>query len=277
MPDTSYYWVSHQPESMTIPVYQVDAFTDELFKGNPAAVCPLEEWLPNDVLQQIAAENNLSETAFFVKKDVDFELRWFTPTVEVALCGHATLASAHVLFEHLEYTQPGIHFHTAESGTLNVSKSKDGLCMDLPVDNPVEATPPPALFRALGIDETPCYKGETDYLIVLQDQLSLDKIKPDFRALAKIEARGIIVTAPGENHDFVSRFFCPQVGIDEDPVTGSAHTTLVPYWSTKLNRSNMTAQQRSKRAGELICKLNNDRVLLTGKAVTYLSGQINIQ
>ncbi|MEM9298640.1 MAG: PhzF family phenazine biosynthesis protein [Bacteroidota bacterium] len=261
---------------MTIPIYQVDAFTDELFKGNPAAVCPLEKWLPDDALQRIAAENNLSETAFFVKNDSGFELRWFTPTVEVALCGHATLASAHVLFEHLEYTEPIIHFQTTESGILQVSKSENGLCMDFPMDNPAQVIPPSRLFQVLGIDEAACYKGKTDYLVVLQDQLSLDRIKPDFKALVKIEARGVIVTAPGLNHDFVSRFFCPQVGIDEDPVTGSAHTTLAPYWSKMLNKSNLTAQQRSKRTGELICKLNNDRVLLTGKAATYLSGQINI-
>lgn len=260
---------------MTIPIYQVDAFSDELFKGNPAAVCPLESWLPDELLQNIAAENNLAETAFFVPSGEDFELRWFTPAVEVALCGHATLASAHVLFQHLNYSPSQITFETRKSGVLKVSKKEGLIHMDFPVDVINEIAAPIDILDGLGIESAPCYKGSTDYLIVLNDQDQLDNLSPDFGSLSKVEARGIIVTAPGKEYDFVSRFFGPAVGINEDPVTGSAHTTLTPYWAQKLKKNILTAQQRSKRTGNLMCELQDARVLLTGKARTYLMGEIN--
>ncbi|MEM6524867.1 MAG: PhzF family phenazine biosynthesis protein [Bacteroidota bacterium] len=261
---------------MALPIYQIDAFTTEVFKGNPAAVCPLEKWPEDEVLQSIAAENNLAETAFFVNREGGFELRWFTPVVEVALCGHATLASAHVLFDHLKYPKSIINFYTMQSGILQVSRSEDRLIMDFPTDEISEVSPPPELLKALGVREARCFKGKTDFLIILKDQMAVDQVSPDFRYLSTIEARGIIVSAPGEHYDFVSRFFGPAVGIDEDPVTGSAHTTLTPYWAKRLNKNNLTAQQRSKRTGEIVCELKNDRVLLSGNAKTYLTGEINL-
>ncbi len=259
-----------------LPIYQVDAFTSHLFKGNPAAVCPLDSWLPDELMQNIAAENNLSETAFFVQKGAYHELRWFTPAVEVALCGHATLATAHVLYEHLGYAEDEIRFETRHSVILRVRKEGEGLCMDFPVDPLVKTEAPPGLNRALGTNLLECFKGKTDYLVVLNTQEDVDFLKPDFSELAKIDARGIIVSAPGQEHDFISRFFGPAAGVDEDPVTGSAHTTLVPYWAKRLNKNILTAQQRSKRTGEIKCELQNDRVLLTGSARTYLIGRINI-
>ena len=260
---------------MKIKFYQVDAFTDKLFRGNPAGVCPLDEWLSADVMQNIAFENNLAETAFFVNNGVEFELRWFTPLAEVELCGHATLASAHVLFNHLGYNKNKIIFHSA-SGELTVSKSDDLLVLNFPVDTLKKIDVPEDLLLAIGKKPLEIFKGKTDYLFVYPSQKDVEEITPDFELIKKTKARGVIVTAAGDNVDFVSRFFAPEVGINEDPVTGSAHTTLMPYWSGRFDKSELSAMQISKRQGKLNCKLIKNRVEIAGKAVTYLEGSINL-
>lgn len=259
---------------MKIPIYQVDAFTSELFGGNPAAVCPLNDWLSDSAMQKIAMENNLSETAFFVSKDEKFELRWFTPTIEVDLCGHATLASSHVLFEHLGYDKPEIIFQT-KSGVLTVRKDGDSIVMNFPIDEMPEADAPDVLFHGLGIRSDHIYKSD-DYMVVLDSEEDVANLTPDFRMLKEIDARGVIITAEGNEVDFVSRFFAPQSGVDEDPVTGSAHTKLAPYWSKRLGKNRMTARQISDRRGELICEVMDDRVELIGHAKSYLTGEIEI-
>ena len=222
---------------MTHKIYQVDAFTDRLFGGNPAAVCPLDEWLPDAVMQQIAAENNLAETAFYVPQENDFALRWFTPTVEVDLCGHATLATAHVLFEIEGYRQPEIHFHT-RSGVLTVQRQDDQLAMNFPADTLTPTELPPEVVEGLGKPPIQAvFRGKSDFLVVLENQEQLLSLAPDFKKLGEYrDIRATIVTAPGEAVDFVSRCFAPQSGIDEDPVTGSAHTTLTPYWAQRLGK-----------------------------------------
>ena len=260
-----------------LPLYQVDAFTDKLFKGNPAAVCPLEAWLPDSLMQDIAAENNLAETAFFVKTGDQFELRWFTPLVEVDLCGHATLAAAHVLYEHLDYDAASIAFQSKNSGLLTVSKNNGALILDFPADELAPCPAPGLLQESLGVEILECAKGKTDYLVRVEDQDALDSISPDFRTLSTLPVRGVIVTCPGETYDFASRFFAPASGVDEDPVTGSAHTTLVPYWANETGKTVFTAQQRSKREGILQCRLEADRVKISGKARTYLAGHIHIE
>lgn len=262
---------------MKIQLYQIDAFTDTLFSGNPAAVCPLDVWLPDEILQAIAAENNLAETAFFIPKDEHYELRWFTPLTEVELCGHATLASAHVIYHHLGYNKDEILFETRFSGILTVKKEDDYLIMDFPKDEIKETDIPASLIPALGVIPEDLYKGKTDYLLVFENQREIENIQPDFRALKELDARGIIVTAPGDDADFVSRFFAPKVGVDEDPVTGSAHTTLTTYWSKQLNKTeNLRARQLSKRGGRLLCSILGDRIHIKGKAVSYLVGEILI-
>ncbi|MEM8523016.1 MAG: PhzF family phenazine biosynthesis protein [Bacteroidota bacterium] len=260
---------------MTLDLYQVDAFTNQLFKGNPAAVVPLESWLPDETMQAIAAENNLAETAFIIPKGADFELRWFTPAIEVRLCGHATLATAFVLFEHLNYQGEQIRFHT-ESGILTVEKEDDFLVMNFPADELEEVEVLKVAQDGLGAKIEAFYKGKDDYLAVLESQKTLEQLSPDFRRLAQLKSRGIIVTARGNEFDFVSRGFFPQAGIDEDPVTGSAHTTLTPYWAKTLGKQTLTARQLSERTGDLICTLQEDRVLLKGQAVLYLIGKVRI-
>jgi PhzF family phenazine biosynthesis protein len=263
----------------TLPLYQVDAFADQLFAGNPAAVCPLTEWLPRETMQAIAAENNLAETAFFVpsatNNGADFDLKWFTPTVEVDLCGHATIATAKVLFDLLGYAQSEIRFHT-NSGLLIVTRQGDWLTLNFPADPPVRVSPSfhEELTAALGIEPVEVYAGKTDLLVVVPDPATVEALTPDFRALGQIKARGIIVTAPGTDIDFVSRFFGPASGIDEDPVTGSAHTTLTPYWAERLDRTTLTARQLSRRGGYLRLALLEDRVEISGQAVVYLKGEI---
>lgn len=257
-------------------LYQVDAFTKELFSGNPAAVCPLEEWLPHETMQNIAAENNLAETAFFIPNGNHFELRWFTPNSEVELCGHATLATAHVLWKHLNYQGNEIRFKTRFSGDLSVSRKGKLLTLDFPQDDIQETDIPAALIPALGgaIPED-LFKGKTDYLLIFENQEEIEKIQPNFQKIAEIEARGVIVSARGNEVDFVSRFFAPRVGVPEDPVTGSAHTSLTPYWSKILGKTeNLTARQLSKRGGNLVCSLKNNRVLISGEAKTYLIGEM---
>lgn len=260
---------------MQLLIYQVDAFTSNLFGGNPAAVVPLKEWLTNEQMQNIAAENNLSETAFFVKEGGSYRLRWFTPVVEVDLCGHATLATAHILFEELEYEDDEIVFKT-KSGLLTVCREDDRLMMDFPADYMIKVEAPEGLFSALGIQAAnEVYKSD-DYMVVLESEDEVAALQPDFKRLKEIPARGIIVTAPGKNVDFVSRFFAPQSGIDEDPVTGSAHTKTAPYWSEKLDKEVLEARQISSRGGNLTCRMKGDRVEILGKAITYLKGEISI-
>lgn len=261
---------------MQLPIYQVDAFTNKCFGGNPAAVVPLESWIPDSLMQSIAMENQLSETAFFVKEGEDqYLLRWFTPSMEIDLCGHATLASAHVLYEHLEYNGEAIQFNTLKSGVLPVIRNGDGYQMDFPARPGELVDAPKGLFEALGIDEAPVFKSR-DYLVVLETQIQVQTVRPDFSKLAEIDTLGIIITAPGDDADFVSRFFAPRAGVNEDPVTGSAHCTLAPYWSEQLNKQAMHAYQLSERVGEVFCIHLNDRVHLGGHAVTYLEGTIVI-
>ncbi|TND08989.1 MAG: phenazine biosynthesis protein PhzF family [Bacteroidetes bacterium] len=258
---------------MKTKIYQVDAFAEQVFSGNPAAVCPLGSWLPDEMMQHIAAENNLAETAFFVPLGDDFHIRWFTPAVEVDLCGHATLAAAHVLFEHEQYARKQIRFQS-RSGWLEVSKTAGGLTLDFPADELQQLTPDPAMNKAIGAVPLEIWKGKTDYMLVFENQEQVEKLLPDFRLLAKSGGRGIIVTAPGRDCDFVSRFFAPQAGIDEDPVTGSAHTSLTPYWAVRLKKNPLRAMQVSRRGGKLLCSMNAGRVLIEGKAITYLKGTI---
>lgn len=260
---------------MKIPIYQADAFTNQLFKGNPAAVVPLEEWLSDEQMQQVAAENNLSETAFFVKEGNSYRLRWFTPTTEVDLCGHATLATAHTLFQELGYGAEEIVFKT-KSGLLTVVREGNALMMDFPAEEMPAVKPPSVLFKALGVKPTPEVYRTDDYMVVLESEKEVAALEPDFRMLNEVEARGIIVTAPGNEVDFVSRFFAPQSGIDEDPVTGSAHTKSAPYWSKKLGKEELSARQISPRTGELICRMKGDRVEIIGQAVTYMKGEIQV-
>jgi len=260
---------------MTLDLYQVDAFTNQLFKGNPAAVVPLKAWLSDETMQAIAAENNLAETAFIVPKGEDFELRWFTPATEVRLCGHATLATAFVLFEQLNYQNKKIRFYT-KSGVLIVEKEEDFLVMDFPADELEAVIILEIAQNGLGAKIEALYKGKDDYLAILDSQETVEQLTPDFRMLAQLESRGIIATAKGTDFDFVSRGFFPQVGIDENPVTGSAHTTLTPYWSKVLKKETLTARQLSKRTGDLVCTLEGDRVLLKGQAVLYLIGKIEM-
>lgn len=260
---------------MILSIYQVDAFASSLFKGNPAAVVPLEQWLEDQQMQQIAAENNLSETAFFIAEGEGFHIRWFTPKAEVSLCGHATLATAHVLFNELHYQGEMLSFDS-KSGTLKVSKVDDRLQLDFPADYVKETTADPVFTAALGYQPHAVYKGRTDYMLVFDSVEIIKAIKPDFKLLSESEARGVIVTAPGASVDFVSRFFAPNVGVNEDPVTGSAHTSLIPFWAGKLHKKKMKAMQLSERGGELWCTLSGDRVLIAGKAVTYLRGQIEL-
>lgn len=258
---------------MLISFFQVDAFTDHLFGGNPAGVCPLDHWLADEVMQKIAMENNLSETAFFVKEDAGFHIRWFTPKVEVNLCGHATLASAHVIFHYPGYNGEMISFQS-KSGILNVTKEGEMLILDFPANKPQRTALPDDFVQSLNITPIQCYRGKEDYLLLYKSQQEIEALIPDFRRLEKVDARAVIVTAPGDKVDFVSRFFAPRVGVDEDPVTGSAHTVLIPFWAEKLGKTEMKALQLSRRGGTLFCRLRGDRVDIGGNAVTYLKGEI---
>jgi len=257
---------------MKIPCYIVDAFAGEVFRGNPAAVCPLPSWLPDATLQNIAAENNLSETAFIVPRGNEFELRWFTPTVEMDLCGHATLAAAFVVFTGQQFSGNEIRFHS-RSGILTVARDGEILTLDFPSRPPQPCGMPDALVRGLGCQPKQVFKSR-DYLAVFDTVEEVRSLKPDFAALKTLDCLGIIVTAPGVDCDFVSRFFAPAAGVDEDPVTGSAHCTLIPYWSQRLGKTTLFARQVSRRGGELFCRLAGDRVHIGGKAVLYLRGEI---
>ena len=260
---------------MKLPIYQIDAFAAECFKGNPAAICPLEKWLSDEVMLAIAAENNLSETAFFVATGNGFHIRWFTPTTEVNLCGHATLAAAYVIFNELNYKNNTILFES-KSGILKVRKEELLLVMDFPIQAPVACEAPEKLEKAFGIKPFACLKSE-DYIFVVEDETDVINVKPDLNLLCQIELRGVSLTAAGSNYDFVSRFFAPKYGINEDPVTGSAHTQLVPYWAKQLNKTQLNAKQVSSRGGELYCELTNNRVNIAGYATKYLQGEIIIK
>jgi PhzF family phenazine biosynthesis protein len=260
---------------MKIKMFQVDAFSGALFSGNPAAVIILEKWLPEDLMQNIAMENNLAETAFVVKEKENYHIRWFTPRAEVALCGHATLASGHVIFNHLDESKKEISFQS-KSGELRVRREGKDLILNFPTDTIHEIEIPENIVDAIGLRPVAAYMGKTDFMLIYEDQPQIEKIQPDFRKLKQTNARGIIVTAPGKESDFVSRFFAPAVGVDEDPVTGSAHTTLIPYWSERLGETEMSAIQLSSRRGYLKCKYLGDRVEIGGNAVTYLVGEINV-
>lgn len=259
---------------MNIKIYQADAFTDKLFGGNPAAVCVLDKWLDDSLMQNIALENNLSETAFLVKQNDVYEIRWFTPTVEVDLCGHATLASSHILFSFFEKEKTEMVFNSHRSGILKVRKNNGKLTLDFPVDTFHKVEHHIKLYESIGIDANECYLGKTDYMLVYNSEEEIKNIIPDFSKMMKLDVRGVIVTAKGNEVDFVSRFFGPQVGVNEDPVTGSAHTSLTPYWADKLGKNKLTAVQLSDRKGYLECELKGDRVEISGNAVTYLKGEI---
>lgn len=255
-------------------IFQVDAFAETVFSGNPAAVVPLDQWLDDATMQSIAMENNLAETAFVVRQGDGFLIRWFTPTIEVELCGHATLATAHVLFNHLGVQGDGIPFFSPLSGALNVYRQGGLLILDFPSDKFDKIVPTADMENAFDLKPLEIYKGKTDLMYIFETEEQILNIKPDLRIIAALPVRGVIVTAPGSQVDFVSRFFGPQCGIDEDPVTGSAHTTLIPYWSNRFNKDALSAIQLSKRKGLLACKYLGERVLISGKAKTYMIGDI---
>jgi len=261
---------------MKIPIYHVDAFTSAVFSGNPAAVCVLEAWFEDRILQALAAENNLSETAFLVQTGSGFDLRWFTPITEVALCGHATLASAFVLFECWNWPADTVKFQTRKSGVLSVARRDRLLEMDFPARPAHPVAPPAGLTEALHVKPAGVFGSEEDLLVVLESESAVRKVQPDFDALLRIPSRGFIITARGDRSDFVSRFFAPQVGVPEDPVTGSAHCVLTPYWGAALGKTVLHAFQVSKRGGELFCESRGDRVRISGEAVLYLEGVVTL-
>jgi PhzF family phenazine biosynthesis protein len=259
---------------MKIPIYQIDAFSSRVFCGNPAAVCPLREWLDDSVLQAIAQENNLSETAFFVQEDDGYRIRWFTPVAEVDLCGHATLASGFVILSYIDPARTRVVFRS-RSGNLSVVKEKDLLSMDFPSQPPVPCAPPRELIEGLGSAPLEVLRSE-DYFVVFSNEGDIVALNPDMELLGRLDLRGVIVTAQGDGIDFVSRFFAPTLGVDEDPVTGSAHCALTPYWSRRLGKMDLHAHQVSRRGGELFCMDRGDRVSISGRAVMYMEGTITL-
>jgi len=262
---------------MDIPIYQVDAFAGELFKGNPAAVCPLEDYLPENTLQSIAQENNLSETAFFLKEGDGYGLRWFTPGSEVKLCGHATLATAHVLYSELGYQAPELTFQTLSGKLFVRSTGSDQYQMNFPLAETEYCDPPKGLVEALGRTPVEVFRSGEDVYAVYDSQEVVESLDPDMFALRNLDTRGIGITAPGEEGlDFVSRFFAPRLGIPEDPVTGSAHCSIAPYWSEQLGKTEFRARQVSSRGGDLDLQITGDRLLISGQARTYLKGRIYI-
>jgi PhzF family phenazine biosynthesis protein len=260
---------------MKLDIYQVDAFSDTVFGGNPAAVVPLASWLDDALMQAISMENNLSETAFFVRQEDGYDLRWFTPVREVELCGHATLATAHVIFDVLGHAKRSVAFHT-RSGKLTVERHGKLLRMDFPASPPQRCETPELLAQALGIRPLEVWAAG-DYIAVLEDEETVRELLPDHTLLSRLDRRGVIVTAPGKAHDFVSRFFAPKYGIQEDPVTGSAHCSLAPYWAGRLGKHSLNARQVSKRGGNIHCEVKGGRVLLSGQAVLFLHGEIFLQ
>jgi PhzF family phenazine biosynthesis protein len=260
------------PSVNALPIYVVDAFTNHLFGGNPAAVCPLQNWLSTELMQQFAAENNLSETAFFIQRtDGDFDIRWFTPEVEIDLAGHPTLATAFIIFNYLNYNKNIIHFHCL-SGKLVVEKKGDLLEMNFPARMPIACAIPENLIEGFNIKPKEVLRSR-DYVLVYETQAEVEQIIADFNYLNKVETLGIIVTAKGNDVDFVSRFFVPNSVIGEDPVTGSAHATLIPYWSNQLQKNELKAIQISKRKGNLWCGFHGARVTIAGECVLYSKGE----
>jgi PhzF family phenazine biosynthesis protein len=261
---------------MKLIIYQVDAFAEKVFKGNPAAVIPLEDWIEDDLMQQIAMENNLSETAFFVKTDTGYHLRWFTPEYEIDLCGHATLASAYIIKNFIEPHIAEIHFSTQKAGILKAS-AKDGIyTLDFPSRIPEPCDVPDKLLKSLGISTAVEILKSRDYFVVLPDEDGVKNVEPDFNLMKELDTIGVIVTAKGQTADVVSRCFYPGAGIPEDPVTGSAHCNIVPYWGEKLGKTKLFCQQLSSRGGDLQCELAGDRVLMSGKCVLYMQGNIEL-
>lgn len=262
---------------MTLPIYQVDAFTSHVFGGNPAAIVPLDKWLSDDLLQKIALENNLSETAFIVKESEGYHIRWFTPVVEVDLCGHATLATAFYLFEIEQVTLEKLSFNS-RSGLLTVEKKDNLLVLDFPAMEITEMPAPDGLIEGIGASPSKIFKAKDDWMLVFDDEEKVANLTPNFSLLKSVKARGIITTAPSndKNIDFISRFFAPASGINEDPVTGSAHSKLIPYWATVLGKTTLIAKQISQREGMLYCEYQNERVKIAGNGVLYLKGEIYI-
>lgn len=258
---------------MNLTIYQVDAFSKEVFKGNPAAVCPLREWLPAETMQSIASENNLSETAFFVHRGDRFDIRWFTPSFEIELCGHATLASAFVIFEILQAEDETVRFRSHLSGDLSVEKQGGIYVLDFPSRPPQTAEALPGLIKAIGREPKEVLRAR-DFFLVYGSESEVLAIEPNFSELLRVPTHGVIVTAPGDDCDFVSRFFAPEVGVFEDPVTGSSHCNLIPYWAERLGKNILFARQVSARGGELFCELHGDRVKIGGHAAMYLKGEI---
>ena len=260
---------------MRIPLYQIDAFTSRVFGGNPAAVCPLDAWLPDATMQSIGRENNLSETAFIVPRGDDYEIRWFTPACEVDLCGHATLASGYAVFHILDPSRTSVSF-SSKSGPLNVKRQDDTIVMDFPARPASQIDPPRGLLDALNVKPAAVFKA-VDYMAVFERESDVRALRPDMAKLAELNSvRAFICTAPGDEVDFVSRFFAPKQGVPEDPVTGSAHCTLIPYWSKRLGRNPLRALQLSARGGEIFCEDLGDRVGIAGKAALYLEGAIHV-
>ena len=259
---------------MKLNLYQIDAFAKNIFEGNPAAVCPLDKWLDDSIMQKIANENNLSETAFFVKEDKNYHIRWFTPSSEVDMCGHATLASAYVLFEILKYSEKEILFNS-KSGILKVTKNQDKYQMDFPITKIEKCNIPDNLINAFNIKPIECYKS-MDYILVFENEEDIINAIPNLELLKDIDTRGVIITAKSQKYDFVNRMFAPKYGIDEDPVTGSAFTQLIPYWNKKLNKNTFIAKQVSQRGGEVFCTLQNNRVQISGYGKKYLEAIIEL-
>ncbi|MEN9443545.1 MAG: hypothetical protein RIS47_435 [Bacteroidota bacterium] len=260
---------------MQIKIFQVDAFASKVFKGNPAAVCPLESWLDDELLQAIADENKLSETAFFVTTDAGIELRWFTPLAEVAMCGHATIAAAHVLFEYLGYEADRIAFQT-QSGVIAVERRDDLLWLDLPADSATPIAMDSAIVAALGLTPLALFRGRDDIMAIFEDREQIEGISPNFNLLAQLPSRGVIVTATDGISSAFSRWFGPQIGIDEDPVTGSAHALIAPFWADRLGVNKIIASQLSARGASFECEITEDRVLLGTRAITFMVGMIFI-
>jgi PhzF family phenazine biosynthesis protein len=256
-------------------IYQVDAFNNTVFKGNPAAVCPLEKWISDDLMQAIAEENNLSETVFFVKNGNLFDIKWFTPTCEIDLCGHATLAAAHIIFSDLNFKEKQLEFNS-KSGKLTVTKVGDWYTLNFPSEEIVAIETPDLLKKALNVPILKTFKGKWKLLVELESEAIVKNLNPNFHLLTQLEYSGIGVTAKGDSADFVSRFFAPKIGINEGPVTGSAHSMLIPYWAKKLHKTKLDAVQISKRTGILKCEYLSDRVEMSGQAVTYLKGKLTL-
>ena len=258
----------------TIPIYQIDAFTNELFKGNPAAVCPLDTWVSEELMQSIAAENNLSETAFYVQKGDVFEIRWFTPTNEVSLCGHATLAAAYVEFFVNNNKAEVLRFVNLKKQILSVSLQKDLIELGFPSDEVQQIELSIDMQKAFDVAPIEAYKASEDMVLVFENEQQIQNIQPNLSVITQLNCRGIIATAKGENIDVVCRFFAPKYGINEDPVTGSAHTVLVPFWSKRLGKTKIVSKQLSKRTGILFCEFDGDSVKMSGHAKLYLKGEI---